>query len=82
MFILCVDHSMILLFESTCTNVFNCKMGENTLWFNLFLGCHIVLLSKDVHVSMYPTSHFERFSQYFFILYSFHIIKLETGVYL
>jgi hypothetical protein len=32
-------------------------LGESTLWWPS-LGCHIVLLSKCVHVWMYPTSNF------------------------
>ncbi len=38
--------------------IFNYKnLGESTLWWPS-LGCHIVLLSKCVHVWMYPTSNF------------------------
>jgi hypothetical protein len=31
--------------------------GESTLWWSA-LGCHITLLSKNVHVGLYPTSKF------------------------
>jgi hypothetical protein len=82
MFILCVGHSMILLFESTCTNVFNCKMGESTLWFNPFWGVTLYYFPRMCMFECIPLQTFERFSHYFCILYSFHIIKWEIGVYL
>jgi hypothetical protein len=34
-------------------------LGESTLWWPP-LGCHIILLCRDVHVWIYPTSNFWR----------------------
>jgi hypothetical protein len=35
------------------------ELGESTLRWPPF-ECHIVLLSRDVHVWMYPTSNFQK----------------------
>jgi hypothetical protein len=51
------------------------KRGENTLWSHP-LGCRIVLLSKDVHVWMYPTSNFWKiFTIFLYIMLEYNLGK-------
>ncbi len=50
------------------------QWGENTLQWPP-LGCHIVLLSKDVHVWMYPTSNFWKI----FIIFLHIILEYKLG---
>jgi hypothetical protein len=49
--------------------------GESTLWWPL-LGCHIVLLSRDVHVWMYPTSNlWKNFTIFLHIILEYNLGK-------
>jgi hypothetical protein len=50
--------------------------GENTLQWTL-LGCHMVLLFKDVHVWMYPTSKFwKNFTILLHIMLEYDVSKI------
>jgi hypothetical protein len=83
---------VLLISRSTIHKPFE---GENTLEWTP-LGCHMVLLFKDVHVWMYATSKFWKNSTIFLHImleydvskileiYIFHFlfIKLEIGIYM
>jgi hypothetical protein len=54
-------------------NFLKVVLGESTLQWPL-LGCHIILLSKGVHVWMYPTSHFwKKFVIFFHIMIEYNL---------